>query len=90
MKKSERWSAGYQERGGSINTECERRSAASDSLRPHGLYSPWNSPDQNTGGGSLSRLQGVFPTQGSNPDIPHCGQILYQLSHKGSPIRAHT
>ena len=35
----------------------------SDSLRPHGLYSPWNSPDQNTGVGSLSLLQGIFPTQ---------------------------
>ena len=35
-------------------------------LRPHGLYSPWNSPDQNTGVGSLSLLQGIFPTQRSN------------------------
>ena len=56
----------------------------SDSLRPHGLYSPWNSPGQNTGVGSLSLLQEVFPTQGSNPDLPHCRQILHQLSHKGS------
>ena len=39
---------------------------------------------QNTGVGSLSLLQGIFPTQGSNPGLPHCGQILYQLSHKGS------
>ena len=54
-------------------------------LRPHGLYSPWNSPDQNTGAGSLSLLQGIFPTQGSNPGVPHCRRILYQLSHKGSP-----
>ena len=46
---------------------------------------PWNSPGQSTGVGSLSLLQGIFPTQGSNPGIPHCGQILYQLSHKGSP-----
>ena len=46
-------------------------------------YSLWNSPGQNTGVGSLSLLQGIFPTQGSNPDLPHCGQILYQLSHKG-------
>ena len=37
----------------------------SDSLRPHGLYSPWNSPGQNTGVGSLFLLQGIFPTQGS-------------------------
>ena len=44
-----------------------------------------NSPGQNTGVGILSLLQGIFPTQGSNPGIPHCRQILYQLSHKGSP-----
>ena len=57
----------------------------SNSLRLYGLYSPWNSPGQNTGVGSLSLLQGIFPTQGSNPGLPHCRQILYQLSHKGSP-----
>ena len=45
---------------------------------------PWNSPGQNTGVGSLSLLQGIFPTQGSNPGL-HCKWILYQLSHKGSP-----
>ena len=42
-------------------------------------------PGQNTGVGSLSFLQGIFPTQGSNPGPPHCRQILYQLSHQGSP-----
>ena len=48
---------------------------------------PWNSPGQNTGVGSLSLLQGIFPTQGLNPGLPHyCGWILYQLSHKGSPV----
>ena len=62
----------------------ESHSVVSDSLR-HGLYSPWNSPGQNTGVGSLSLLQGIFPTQGLNPGIPHCRQILYQLSHEGSP-----
>ena len=60
-------------------------SVVSDSLRPHGLYSPWNFPGQNTGVGSLSFLQGIFPIQGSNPGLPHYGQILYQLSHQGSP-----
>ena len=35
---------------------------------------------------SLSLLQGIFPTQGSSPALPHCGQILYQLSHKGIPV----
>ena len=58
----------------------------SDSLRPHGLYSPWNSPGQNTGVGSLSLLQGIFPTQGSNPGLMHCRQILYQLSQDCSMV----
>ena len=49
------------------------------------LYSPWNSPDQNTGEGSLSLLQGIFSTQGLNPGLLHCPQILYQMSHQGSP-----
>ena len=48
----------------------------------HGLYSPWNSPGQNTGVGSLSFLQGIFPTQGLNPGLLHGRWILYQLSHK--------
>ena len=56
-----------------------------DSFWPHGLYSPWNSSGHNTGVGSLSLLQGIFPTQGLNPGLPHCRQILYQLSHKGCP-----
>ena len=55
------------------------------SLQPHGLYSPWNSPGQNTGMGSLSLLQGIFQTQGSNLGLPHCRRILHQLSYKGSP-----
>ena len=45
-----------------------------DSLRPHGLYSPWNSLGQNIG-------VGILP----NPGLLHCRRILYQLSHKGSP-----
>ena len=57
----------------------------SNSLWPHGIYSPCNSPGQNTGVGNLSLLQGIFPTQGSNSVLLHCRQILYQLSHKGSP-----
>ena len=50
---------------------------------------PWDSPGQNTWVGSLSLLQGIFPTQGLNPGLPHCRQILYQLSHKGSPLASH-
>ena len=56
-----------------------------NSLQPHGLYSPWNSPGQNTGVGSLSLLQGIFPTQGSNLGLPQCRRILYQLIHQESP-----
>ena len=62
-------------------TESENGSVVSDSLRPHRLYSPWNSPGQNTGVGSLSLLQGIFPTKGSNPGLQHCRRILYQLSY---------
>ena len=54
-------------------------------LWPHGLYNPWNPLGQNTGMGSLSLLQWIFPTHGSNPGFSHCRQILYQLNHKGSP-----
>ena len=64
--------------------QSESHSVMSDSLGTHGLYSSWNSPGQNTGVGSLSLLQHIFPTQGSNPGLPYCKQILYQLSHKGS------
>ena len=63
---------------------CESCSVMCNSLRPHGLYRPWNSPGQNIWVGSLSLLQRIFPTQGSNPGLPHFGQILYQLSSKGS------
>ena len=53
--------------------------------KAHGLYSPWNYPGQNTGVGSHSLLQWIFPTQGLNPGLPHCRRILYHLSHQGSP-----
>ena len=65
----------------------ESRSVVSNSLWPHGLYSPWNSPGQNTGVGSLSLLQGIFPMEGSNPGLPHCRQILHELNYKGDPRR---
>ena len=67
-----------------ITYESENHSVMSNSLPPLGLYSRWNSPGQNTGVGSLF-LQGIFPTQGLNPGIPHSRWILYHLSHKGSP-----
>ena len=97
--------------------ESESGSVMSSSLRPHGLYSPWNSPGQNTGVsskprspalqadslpaepqgkpentgvGSLSLLQQIFPTQESNQSLLHCRQILYQLSYEGSPMMEKT
>ena len=59
-------------------------------LRPHGLQParllcPWDSPGKNTGVGCHALLQGIFPTQGSNPGIPHCRLILHCLSHEGRP-----
>ena len=75
-----------------VSWVSESSSVVSNSLRPHGLYSPWNSlyspwnsPGQNAGLGSCSLLQGIFPNQGSNLGLPHCRWILYQLSHQGSP-----
>ena len=54
--------------------------------RPTRLLRPWDSPGQNTGVGSCSLLQGIFPTQESNQGLLHCRRILYQLSYQGSPI----
>ena len=67
------------------NQESESCSVVFDSLWPHGLFSPWNSLGHSLGVGSLSLLQGIFPTQGPNPGLPHCRWILYQLSHQESP-----
>ena len=44
-----------------------------------------DSPGKDTGVGCHALFQGIFPTEGSNPGLLHCGQILYQLSHQGSP-----
>ena len=70
----------------SLNTksrESESCSVVSSSLQPHVLYSPWNSPGQNTGLGSLSLHQWIFPTQKSNRGHLYCRWILYQLSYEG-------
>ena len=65
--------------------QTESHSVMSNSLWSHKLYSPCNSPGQNTGVSSYSLLQGIFPTQGSNPDLPHCRWMLYQLSYQRNP-----
>ena len=68
----------------SSKDRVKSHSVMSDFLQLRGLYT-WNSLGQNTGVGSLSLLQRIFSTQGSNPGLPHCRQILYQLNYKGSP-----
>ena len=51
------------------------------------ILCPWNSPGENTAVGCRSLLQGTFLTQGWNPCLPHGRQILYHLSHQGSPFQ---
>ena len=63
----------------------ESHSVMSDSLWPHGLHSPWNSPGQNTGVGSRSLLWGIFLTQRSNPGLLHYRQILLTAEPQGKP-----
>ena len=74
---------------------CVSHSVVPNSLRPHGLQStrflcPWDFPGKDTwkgnGVGCHFLLQGIFPTQGSNPGLLYCRQILYRLSYKGSPF----
>ena len=65
-----------------VQSESEHRSVMFDSLQSHGLYSPRNSPGQNTGVGSLSLLQGIFPTQELNRGLLHCRCILYKWATK--------
>ena len=65
--------------------------AMSDSVQPHGLCSPTgssvqgDSPGKNTAVGCHALLQGIFPTQGSNPGLPHYRRVFYGLNHQGSP-----
>ena len=74
---------------GDVRAWCSVTSVVSSSLLPHGLwparlFRPWDSPGKNTGVGCHALLQGIFPTQGSNPRFLHCRQSLYPLSHLGS------
>ena len=60
-------------------------SVVSNSLGPHGLkltrlLPPWNSAGKNTGVDSYALLQGIFPTQGSNPHLVHAGRFLFTAS----------
>ena len=80
------WLPGFHYISESIN-----HSAVSNSMRLHWvqatrLLCPWNSPGKNTGVGSHSFFQEIFPTQDSNPGLLHCRQILYRLSHQESLV----
>ena len=80
------WLPGFRYKSESIN-----HSAVSNSMQLHGLQAtrllcPWNSPGKNSGVGSHSLFQGIFPTQGSNPGLLHCRQILYRLSRQESLV----
>ena len=71
------------------HTHILSHSVVSDSLRPHGLQHAGSSvygdsPSKNTRVGCPALLQGIFPTQGLNPVLPHCRWILYHLSHHRS------
>ena len=74
------------EMGVKEKVKSESRSVMFDSLQPHGLYSPWNSPGQNTGVGSLSLLEQIFPTWELNQGLLLCRRILYQLSYLNSEM----
>ena len=68
---------------------CVSHSVMSNSLQPHGpqltrLLCPWNSPDKSTCSWQPFPSPGIFLTQGSNPSLPYCRQIIYSLSHQGS------
>ena len=68
-------------------------SVVPDSLRHHRLYvahrllCAWDSPGTNPGVGCHFLLQGIVPTQGLSLGLLHCRQILYCLSHQGSPVQ---
>ena len=56
---------------------------------PTRFFRPWDFPGNNTGVGCHFLRKGTFLTQGSNPALLHCRQILYHLSHQGSPSSTH-
>ena len=75
--------------GNDATATAKATSVVSDSVRSHRqqptrLSCPWDSPGKNTGVGCHFLLQRIFPTQGSNPGLTHCRQMLYRLSHQGS------
>ena len=78
---------GIESESESISHSVVPRSLWLYGLGPTNLLCLWNLPGKNTGVGSHSLLQGISPTQGSNLSILYCRQILYRLSHQGSPLQ---
>ena len=70
-----------------MKSESVSQLVVSNCLQPHGLYSlcPWNSPGQNTGVGSHSLLQGIFPTQGLNLVLPQMQVDFLPSEPQGKP-----
>ena len=66
--------------------ESESHSVVSDSLRPHGLCSLWNSPGQDTGVGSLSLIQGIFSIPGIEPRSPSVQADSLPAEPQGKPL----
>ena len=69
-----------------VSHSDKSNSLSSHRLYPTRLLCPWNYPDKKTGVGCHPLLQGNFPTQGSNPGLLHCRQILYHMSHQESSV----
>ena len=69
-----------------VSCSVVSNSLPSHGLQPTRLLHPWNFPDKSTGVGYHFFLQGIFPTQGSNPGLLHCRQTLYCLTHQGRPL----
>ena len=72
-------------RGGFVAKSCPTLAAPWTAAHAAPLFMGF--PGWNTGVGCYFLLQGIFPTQGLNPALLHCRQILYRLSHQGSPLR---
>ena len=75
----------HSEKRKSINHSVVSNSVGSHRLELARLFCPWNSPGKSTRVGNHSLLQGIVPTQELNPGLLHCRQIIYHLSHQGSP-----
>ena len=78
--------------GNGTMTQIDEKVKVSDSLLPHGRYPtmllcPWDFPGKNTRMGCHFLLQGIFPTQGSNPDVLHYRHIPYLLNYQEGPWR---